>query len=646
LTETRSPTPDQPSVEAVPSSGELPTIAGGLLGAFLSLMPDAAVAIDASGRIVSANEQAELLFGYPSGSLAGVAVEALVPERVRSRHRQHRSSYVAAPQSRSMGAGLELTGRRRDASEFPVDISLAPITSTGQQLVVAAVRDVSEQRAATAAQAQLAAIVRSSIDAIIATTIEGQITSWNPAAEDLLGYGQDEILGQHIAALVPDGSSIVLEELLDMAHDGSAHSARDTRWNHRDGHEVDVAVSISPLRDGSGMLLGFSSVVRDISERKRGENELRRLLAEEERLERQHAATSEIRLALLAETPLDDALMLICEQAGGVVDAPVSVICIREADGLRIRAGTGAATEIVGMLLPAGSSFSEQVLDAGRVLQAVRRSDASTVDVPRSIPDGPMLGIPIVGAAIATGALVFMRELGAPEFTAAELVVAESLAAQAALAFELERAQSDREQMTLVADRERIARDLHDHIIQQLFATGMWLQSTLPLVERDTVRDRISDAIDSLDDSIREIRNTIYGLSRQQSGDARVRSQIVELASEAQAALGFEPSIRLDGPVDIGIPSTVVPHLLAVVRETLSNAARHAQARVVVVDVALVGRMLSVAVTDDGIGIGAPVRSSGLKNLQQRALLLGGTFEISAMPSGGTRVDWQVPIGE
>ena len=130
-----------------------------LLGAFLSLLPDAGLLVNGEGVVVAANDQAAPLFGYPEGALVGRSIDMLVPERMRRRHQQRRVAYAAGPERRALGAALDLVGRRRDGHEFPVDISLAPISSAGAALVVAAVRDVTDQRAATAVQAQLAAIV-------------------------------------------------------------------------------------------------------------------------------------------------------------------------------------------------------------------------------------------------------------------------------------------------------------------------------------------------------------------------------------------------------------------------------------------------------------------------------------------------------
>jgi PAS domain S-box-containing protein len=605
-------------------------------------MPDAAVIADATGRIVSANEQAETLFGYPPGSLVGQPVEALVPERVRQRHRQHRAFYRQAALKRPMGAGLELTGRRRDGSEFPLDISLAPIESSDQQLVVAAVRDVTDQRAAAAAQSELATIVNSSLDAIISTTLEGVITNWNPAAEALLGYSREAIIGEHIALLVPDHSSIVLEELLDSAYASSHRGARDTRWRHRDGREVDVAVSISPLKDQSGALRGFSSMVRDITERKVQEDELRRLRAEEERLERQHAATAEIRLALAAGIPLTESLTLICERASDLVDSPVAVISVKDASGTHIAAAVGLEPATLGVQLAPWASFAERVIVSGQLLEISRRTDVPIVDVPDSLPDGPILGVPVIAGGVARASLTFVRETGAGAFSQSDRLFAEALAARAALAFDIERALRDREEMMLVGDRERIERDLHDHVIQRIFAAGMGLQGALSLIDDPTAQERVSETIDALDETVREIRNTIFRLSRSR-GDDLLRAQVIEVARQAETALGFSPSVGFEGPVDAGVAESLLPHVIAVVREGLSNVARHARATAVWVRVALDSEALLVVIADNGRGINAPVRSSGLANLTERARLLGGSFDVSRAHDGGTHLEWTIP---
>lgn len=621
-------------------------LSGELLSAFMALMPDAAVAVDESGVIVSVNDQAEAVFGYEPGSMIGLTVETLIPERTRHRHRQHRASFAGSTRGRPMGAGLELAGRRKSGDEFPVDVSLAPVASASGTLVIAAVRDITVQREATAAQLELATIVQSSVDAIISMTPEGRITSWNPAAASLFGSSSGEMIGRHVAELVPAQSSPVFEELLALSVEEGPHTAVDTRWKGADGAEIDVALSISPLRDSSGHLHGFSLLVRDIRDRKRAENELRRLLAEEERLERQHAVTSEIRLVLLSGATLTEALTLICEHAVDLLESSVAVVCLLEGEELTVRAGAGEGRDMVGRTLEASESFARRIVDTGHTLQLPRRSSGSRVAVPDAYPDGPTLGIPIVAGGVTEAALVVVRKEGAPGYSNFDIVGGEGLASQAALALELERARADREQMMLVGDRERIARDLHDHVIQQLFATGMWLQGALPFIDHQSAQDRVAEAIESLDDTIREIRNTIYGLLRPMSERAPLKAQVMHVAKAEEEALGMRPRLEFDGPVDTSVPDEMIPHVLAVVREALSNVARHARATSVSATVSVAGGHLTVTVVDDGVGLRTPLRSSGLSNLDERARQLGGHFDVAGAPEAGTRLVWQVPLPE
>ena len=235
-----------------------------MLETFLSLMPDAAVAVDRDGTIVAVNVRTESFFGYSAEELEGKPIEVLVPERFRHAHRGDRAEFSLDPHARPMGAGLDLYARRRDGTEFPVDISLAPIGDKENTLVVAAVRDITERKAAQSAQAQLAAIVRSSTDGIFSMTSSGVMTSWNQAAEEMFGYSHADVVGHHFSQFFPDDPA--LEELLDAARAGRTSAPRDTHWLTRDGTPVDVAISVSHLDSGEdagySVLAGTSECAR------------------------------------------------------------------------------------------------------------------------------------------------------------------------------------------------------------------------------------------------------------------------------------------------------------------------------------------------------------------------------------------------
>lgn len=612
-----------------------------LLGTFVALMPDAAVVVGSDGSIVSANPHAEALFGYPAGELDGRPIELLVPERFRHRHRQDRAAYEEAPRPRPMGSGLELFGRRRDGTEFPVDISLAPIGRSDRPLVVAAVRDATERKAAAAAAAQLAAIVQSTQEGIVSMSPQGVLTSWNTGAERLFGYSPAQVIGRHISLLVPDEESLVLEELLDAARRGTGVEPRDTVWLTSDLTPLDVAISVSPLEQPDAVGPGgpgFSVLVRDVTLRKASERRLRRQ-------ERWQAATAEIRLGLLSGVPLVDSLQLVCRSAAELADVAEVVLVQVEADAATVIAQAHGAQPLRPVLRPV----------PGPLAAAVASGTTQTAPLePGAVPalagllgltgqPGWLAAVPLPLAGQRTVVLVAGSDAPPGE---EPLEILESLAAQATLALELADARADRDRLLLATDRERIARDLHDLVIQRLFGAGLRLQSTVPLIANPTAAARVSSAIEDLDATIREIRGAIFALSSPEPGSG-LTDRVRQLAGTMAESLGFHPSLELDLDRlgDDGLGEHVEAELLAVLREALSNVARHAKASAVSVELTTTSHDLVLAVVDDGVGIGEARRRSGLANARTRAQMLGGDLLLSVPAEGGTRFEWRVPIG-
>ena len=197
----------------------------------------------------------------------------------------------------------------------------------------------------------------------------------------------------------------------------------------------------------------------------------------------------------------------------------------------------------------------------------------------------------------------------------------------------------------LLADRERIARDLHDLVIQRIFGAGLTLQGALRLTEKSEVATRLRSVVDDLDRTISEIRTTIFALQHDAAEEdtPSLRSSILELTTEAESGLGFEPNVRFEGPIDTAVGPEVAEHVLAVCQEALSNVARHAHASRVEVTL-MAGREVILTVADNGQGLSETTRQSGLRNLAERASLLGGTLSVTSEAGGGTRLEWRVPV--
>jgi len=265
-------------------------------------------------------------------------------------------------------------------------------------------------------------------------------------------------------------------------------------------------------------------------------------------------------------------------------------------------------------------------------------------------PDDRSLLGPLIMAPIATshgigGLIAVSRAPSRQEFDAEDVRMVESFAQQAALAVEIARAQTDRDQLALIADRERIARDLHDHVIQRLFAVGMSLQAAAHSITDTRTLERISESVEELDATIRDVRSTIFSLELRatQRVEMSARSRILDIVSKAADVLGFQPRLQFDGPVDTRVPDEMVHDLLAVVRECLSNTARHAGASTVSVKVEVHGDLV-ITVQDDGRGPEGATRSSGLANLRARAEARGGSMTMGRAGERGTRVEWRVPL--
>ena len=265
---------------------------------------------------------------------------------------------------------------------------------------------------------------------------------------------------------------------------------------------------------------------------------------------------------------------------------------------------------------------------------------------PHHPPMHSFLGVPVLVRGTVFGNLYLSEKRDAPRFTQEDEDLVVGLAAMAGVAIENARLHARVREVAVIEDRERIARDLHDTVIQQLYATGLSLTTTLRLTEKEVVRERLTQAIDDLDRTMRSIRSTIFALEAADREESQgLRADIVRLVGRAENALGFPPRLTLDGLVDTLVPEGIADHLLAALREMVSNVAKHAHARRVDVEVVARDGYVVATVADDGSGIdGKPATGHGLHNLTDRAAALGGEFTAEPRTPRGTLATWRVPL--
>lgn len=364
------------------------------------------------------------------------------------------------------------------------------------------------------------------------------------------------------------------------------------------------------------------------------------------RRERWLEASRTVTNALLDVHDRDEALRIVARAVRETAGADYAAVVVPDAGGnLIVAAADGRRAEkTIGAVVPSDSATAGAMHDRVAILFD---SLVDTADMDGPLKDvglGPLAVVPLSARNEVVGGLAVGNLPGGRLFAEHDVQMVGDFAAQAALVLVVAAAQATAKQLELSEERARIARDLHDHAIQGIFAVGLGLNGLAVRVGTED-RARLVELVDQLDESIRAIRRSIFALQLPAHGGdlPSIRSRLTRVIAEATGALGFQPVVHSDGPVDSIIPDDVGEDLMAVVREALSNVARHASASKVEVLVRA-GSELTLQVRDNGHGIGTPTRASGLANMRQRALNHGGRCEVSDRPEGGTSVLWVVPL--
>jgi signal transduction histidine kinase len=375
-----------------------------------------------------------------------------------------------------------------------------------------------------------------------------------------------------------------------------------------------------------------------------------RLYGQSNRRQQWLRASADISRRLLASDaaglPLLDDIAGAIRRLASAETVNLSLPVSGEEDRLEVVVTSGPGSSALrGLRYQASGSIAWQAMHAERgfVVEDVGKRLSGYDDLRSALTSTDLMALPLKGEGASRGAFVVGRVNHQP-FTADDLEMAEGFTRQATLALELADARAARHHLGLLEDRGRIARDLHDHVVQKLFAAGLTIQGTATMAKSPEVRARLTGTIDMLDDSIRSIRTSIFALQGQGAPLASVRSRVGVVLAELGPVLGFTPILQFEGPLDTVVDEALAAEVEAVLRESLTNVGKHAHATQALVDLGADGRLLRLTVSDDGVGLGAATRRSGLDNLRRRAERLGGYLELGRSIENGLLLRWTVPL--
>jgi signal transduction histidine kinase len=360
------------------------------------------------------------------------------------------------------------------------------------------------------------------------------------------------------------------------------------------------------------------------------------------------AASADVARRIL--TGDESALRVIAREVRARAKADLITLVLPDGVRLRVAVAEGAgAGDLEGSTYQREATLSDLVMETGEPHRLADAADTAevagrTIFMAAQVDVGPVMVLPLLGRERVRGTLVLARNPGRRPFSELDMEMATTFANHASVALELVETRRDQQRVMLLEDRARIARDLHDHVIQQIFAAGLVVQATASRFEDAADVSMLQDVVSHLDDAIKQIRVSIFQL--QPPSGSGLRSALLDVVSEVRPGLGFDPTLDLDGPIDSVCSEDLARDVTAVVREALTNVAKHAEAGTAHLTVHATSSQLTVTISDDGHGLGPVSRISGLDNMRRRAEDRSGSMVLAEVPDlGGTTIVWTAPIG-
>ena len=566
--------------------------------------------------------------------------------------------------------------RPKTGAEYPVEVVIefprVDADADGKRVLVAVVRDITERARAEEQLRRSESRFRATFDdgpvPMAVVSLEGRrIVEANQAMVDITGYPRDRLIGMVATDLVhPDDldSDDLDSDDLDPDDLDPKEAVAGQRWQsgllqlgptlrlvRADGAERWVATHIGPVADhGPNPTL----IVHAVDVTPMAEIEAARF-----RHESLNDAVSAIRLAMLEGASRADGLRLLCRSARDLLDASSALVLapVGHGDELRIEASVGVAPEVAQRFeFRSTVGVVGEAWETGEV-QTTLPTDERVSRVNQQALDGHPVG-PIVVAPFGpsapvgepSGVLIVAYTDDVPELAETALITINEFASVAMSAIALAQAREAEQALALLEDRERIGRDMHDSVIGRLFATGLSVHAVMEALGDSPQAERLADVVDDLDDAIKEIRTVVFAVRSPRETKRAARARLLDAIEEQVSALGFDPRVDLSGPID-DLPEAIVEQLVLSLREACANAARHAEASEVSVEVSVTSSQVSLVITDDGVGLPedcsssteSGIRGRGLANIRARAEQLGGQASFERGETGGTIVRWTVP---